>query len=554
MRHDHDGRRPALSRRSVWLPAYLAACAVGLAAIRAPGQEFDSAGTPATGQPAPAPAAPPAIANSAQLPVTAPADVNTAAPESTPAPAFGPDFDLNEAADDLITVGPIRQKLYEALVNVQEENYAQAIPKLEWVLKEDPSQMLAWQSLGWAYLGMDRKNDALQLWGRLQALAPNEPMSYNCLAMAASDMGDNARAEDLYRRSLELDPDQDHTRFNYYKTLVWQGKLDEAIPGLKELLAKDPGRTDVRRMLAQALIAPHNYEQALEHWENLTRQFPDNSEFALSLAMNLLLLGDVEIAAAEAQRVLEMDPENIMAANMLADIAEFSNKPEKAVVELRKRIDTMDDKATKSVFLLRLASLLNEMNTVNPAEYPLTRAIAVAGEAVDANPLYTSARLFMGELLAADRQYSAARKVYEYVLKEHNRDNIRAKIGLFEICIATHQLDEAEKWLKDVQTRFDPYNPYRYYHLARLEFERGNYADGMMLLDRLEEGGSAAPCAFSSTTASPKASGRPTLRSAACGSISTPSGPPASSSFRWIRYRPISKAWKARASKMTSRF
>lgn len=515
MRHDHDARRPAGGRRAVGLLrcALAAAFAAGVAATRGPALAADpgapqdvlqEAQTPAAvlspTNAFPLPGAPQekgiaagaaaalSPTNVPPLPVAPPAEGITAGAAAAPfIPASG--LVLDETADDLITVGPVRQKLYEALLNVQEQDYALAIPKLEWVLREDPSQMLAWQSLGWSYWGMDRKDDALKLWERLQALAPNEPMSYNCLAMAASESGDNSRAEKLYRRSLELDPGQDDIRFDYYKVLVWQGKLDDAIPGLRDLLARDPGRTDVRKLLAQALIAPHNYEQALPHWTLLCEQFPDNTEFALSLAINLLLLGDVESAADEAQRVLEMDTENREASRILAEIAEFSNEPEKAAAELRKRIDRTEDKVVKSALLLRLAVLLRDLNAINPAKYPVAQGIDAARESADSNPFFVPAHLFLGEMLVMDRQYSAAQKVFEHVLKEFNRDNRRAKMGLFEISIATGKFDEAELRLKDMLSRFDPYDPYRYALLARLEFERGNVFDAMKMLDRLEEEG-----------------------------------------------------------------
>ncbi|MBI2438795.1 MAG: tetratricopeptide repeat protein [Lentisphaerae bacterium] len=393
-----------------------------------------------------------------------------------------------DTSADLLN-SPVKLKMYEAIFNVQDKDYAIAIPKLEEVIKEDASLLLAWEALGWSYWATDRKEDARKLWERLQTLAPNEPLSYNCLAMVAAEAGDMAKAAARYRQSLELSPNQYAIWLAYYQTLIWLGNLDDAIPGLRDLLKQDPDRLDVRLQLATALLAHQDFEEALPHWTFICQQAPENVAYGLSLAQNLLYIGDLEMAAEEGQHVLKMDKDNVKALTLMADIAEFSRKPAEAVKELRKLVDRTENKAIKSQLLRRMVLLLRDLSAANPKDYPLPKTIAVAREAVDCDPRNVSMRLFLGELLIMDRQYFYAKELFENVLKDSNRDNLRAKNGILEIALARGQVDEAEQRLKDVLARFNPYDPYRYYQMARLEYARGNYYDALLMLNRLEEEG-----------------------------------------------------------------
>ncbi|MDD5677385.1 MAG: tetratricopeptide repeat protein [Kiritimatiellae bacterium] len=391
--------------------------------------------------------------------------------------------------NDVTIVTPAKSKMYAALLEVHDKEYAKAIPKLEEAINEDPSLLPAWQALGWSYLAVGRKDDLRKLWERLLALAPNEPLAYNNLAMLAAGSGETERASVLYRKSLELNPDQNAIRFNYCRTLLWQGKYNEAIPSLSGLLDQDPDRIDIRLELARALTFQQKYDEALVHLNVVCEQFPDSVPYAVTRAQNLLYAGDLQLATEEAQHILEMDPDNTKALSLMADIAEFSNKPEDAAKELRKLADRTQDKLMKTQILYRLALLLQDLHASNPWRYPLRDIIAVASEGVKSDPRNVDMRLILCELLGEDRQYGAAGNEFETVLKDFNGNNLRAKYGLTDIYCARGQSDEAMKLLRDTLAKFDPYDPYRYYYLARLEYDRGNYFEALQMLERLEKEG-----------------------------------------------------------------
>ncbi len=429
-----------------------------------------------TAPPVPAPEAP--AADAAGTPAAAPADAGGE-------PAAGGESDH----ESVTPVSVPLQRLYEALIDVQDKEFGRAIPKLEWVIREDPTLLGAWEALGWSYWETGRRKETEDLWERLLKLAPNATMPHNLLAQVATQKKELVRAETLLRRSLELDAAQFETRVALARNLSWQGRPEDSAPLLRELLREDPERLDVRIELAHVSFSLQEYEEALNHWKLICEQIPDNPEFLVNLGRNHLFMGDLDEATVAARQALELDRNHLGALTLLVDIAEGARRPEQAVPEFRKLIDQTTDPFVRSRLRYRLAVSLRNLSAQDLEKYPWKEAIDECRRAIDDDPLYTEARVFMAELCIADRRYDEAKKLFEEVIQERNPRNLRAIRGLFEVNFVLGLYDDAERYLKQISEYFDPNDPYRYAEWARMEFARGRYGEAMRLLDRLEEEG-----------------------------------------------------------------
>ena len=416
--------------------------------------------------------------------MTAVSQIKPAAPKTEVA-----DEEEGEKSIDVVKATPVLAKMYEALFNMQDKLYEEAIPKLEWVIAEDPTLLEAWEGLGWAYWSTGQKQKSKQLWERLLALAPYSPMPYNLLGMLATGEGDLKKAGLFYEKSLQIDPNQYETRFMLAQNQVWQGKLDKALPDLRELLKQDPDRMDIRLELARGMIANQEYEESLEHWTIIRQTAPDNVDYLLDEGKALLFIGDLKGAADNAERALELDKGNIRAIELRADIAEYSNKPADAIKELKIVIEMTENKIFKSRLMRRLALLYLDLYKKDSVNNPLQLCIDACRKSIDLDARAVTMHLFLGEVYLMDKNFNSARRQFMLVLRDFNRENLRAKVGLFEVDMATDRLDAAESRLADILNSFDPFDPYRYLSISRLEFAKGNYFEAMEALDRLEEEG-----------------------------------------------------------------
>jgi len=407
------------------------------------------------------------------------------------APKTTEDAEEEEGAEsvDVVKMTPVLEKMYDGLFNIQDKLYQEAIPKLEWVIAEDPALLEAWEGLGWAYWLTDQKPKAKQLWERLLALAPSATMPYNLLGMLATAEGDLKKAGSFYRKSLQIDPNQYETRFMLAQNQVWQGDLDHALPELRSLLKQDQDRLDIRLELAHGMIANQEYEESLEHWAIIRKTAPDDVDYLLNEGQAFLFIGDLPLAAENAERALELDENNMRAIELRADIAEYSNKPADVINELKKVIKMTENRMLQSRLMRRIAVLDLTLYKTDAVNYPLQLCIDACRESIELDPRAVTMQLFLGEVYLMDKNYTSARKQFALVLRDFNRENLRAKLGLFEVDMAADRLDEAESRLAEMLNSFDPFDPYRYIAMSRLEFAKGNFYEAMQALDRLEEEG-----------------------------------------------------------------
>ena len=450
-----------------------------------------------------APAIAPALEKAAEAAVPAIPPVEAAVPElPSPAAAAAEALDTTPVAADLAPVAaPIapgaaelekntpRARMYDAMLNVQDGKYDEAIPKLESVIAEDPTLIDAWETLTWAYWLGGRPDDARRLAKEFIGIAPDEPVAHNIMAQFATRDGELAEAERLYRRSLELKPDQYETRFAFASVLLWNGKFDEAMKELNDLYKLDPERLDVELQLARALTAFEEYEEALVHWDHINEMVPDYPEYMMARAEVLVLIGSLKEAQAEAERVLDLEPDNLAALNLLADIAMRERKNDEVVKALKRVRDLADGDEAKAMVERRLAYFMKAEHDRDPATFTMDQVVQAGQDCYRRDPGDVNGHLFYAEMMTLDKDYGRAEEHFRKVLEEKNPHSDRALFGLFQCYLGRMMLDDAERQLRSNLRDLNPRDPYRHLMWAQLYFARGRFRDAMESLNRLEQEG-----------------------------------------------------------------
>lgn len=383
-----------------------------------------------------------------------------------------------------------RNLMYAGMVAVQDGFYEEAIPKLEAAIEGDPTLMGAWETLGWTYWMTGRRDKAKTLWEQLVTIAPHEPMGYNLLGQVASSEADFKRAVELYRTSLGLNPDQYEIRASLARNLLWDGQQNEALTLFRILLAEDPDRLDIEIDLAWSLYVHEEYEETLEHWNRINEAVPDQPDFLLARANILLLLGELALAHLDAERALSLQPDNAAALNILADLAMRSRSPEEAVEALQRILGITGEDETRAQIHLRIAAYMRSVAVNQPEVFSTRDILRQIRRSIDLDDLKVESHMFYGEMLIANREFSRAAEVFEFILEEFNPMNIRARYGLVETYFGRNLLDEVERQLRENYRVFNSNNPFRHLLWARLAFARGQFREAMDSLDRLELEGS----------------------------------------------------------------
>jgi len=217
----------------------------------------------------------------------------------------------------------VSRKNYDALENISEK-YLSAD-------SQNPDILL---QAGTILVGMEKmtlKKEGLKLYEKLVSLTPKSINARIGLASAAFQIGDAARAEQLYRQLLADYPEE----IRIMNDLAWiiqdqnnPGKYNEALEMANKGLKMAPSEVhllDTRGTILSKM--PNRLADAAKDFEKLAELSADQRQKAkvlLKLGRTYVKLGDKTSAKKQLQTALEIDSKiNIFTAAEKAEIAEI---------------------------------------------------------------------------------------------------------------------------------------------------------------------------------------------------------------------------------------
>jgi len=176
--------------------------------------------------------------------------------------------------------------LYEALVDMEQEQYQEAVPILEQVLKQEPNTPIAFLQLGRAYMSLREYQKAVT------------PL----------------------RSLVEKKPDDAFARYELGCALVKTGNWDEALPHFEAAVSQMTGSAMMHFYLALVYQRTSRMDEATKEFQNALRLDPNN--FPANLLLGRLFV--IQQRAADAlpylRRAAKLRPDSIDAHRFLADV------------------------------------------------------------------------------------------------------------------------------------------------------------------------------------------------------------------------------------------
>ncbi|WP_026610948.1 tetratricopeptide repeat protein [Methylocaldum szegediense] len=167
----------------------------------------------------------------------------------------------------------------------------------------------------------------------LRSLVAANPTPENLrrLGTILADLGKNEEAIDHLKRSLQQQPDDYLTTLGLAHAYWNEHRYDEAVDVLKRFLAAHPDKDIARARLAEHYTALADWDQAEREWSILVQKHPEDSLWKMRLAQLLHWAGRHEDATGLARQVLDREPENVRAIQLLADDAVFAGDIENGI-------------------------------------------------------------------------------------------------------------------------------------------------------------------------------------------------------------------------------
>ncbi|HVO80538.1 MAG TPA: sulfatase-like hydrolase/transferase [Terriglobales bacterium] len=201
----------------------------------------------------------------------------------------------------------IANLLTDALFDVQEERYEEAIPKLEKVLAQEPNTNLAYLELGRAYLRLQQPDKALP----------------------------------LLRKAAEKLPDDGSARYELGKALVETNNWAEAAPQFEAAIAKTPQSYALHFYLAVVYERTQRIPEAMKEFQTTIKLKPDHFRANLLLGRLYGMQGNGAAALPYLLQAAKIDPKSAEAhmflANVYSELGQEANaRRERDLVERQK--------------------------------------------------------------------------------------------------------------------------------------------------------------------------------------------------------------------------
>jgi tetratricopeptide (TPR) repeat protein len=264
--------------------------------------------------------------------------------------------------------------------------YTKAAEEAHKVLDEDPKNYDALMTISTAYQRMGRIPDATNYAGQARDLYPKsgEPMSrLASLALSAAkpdpqtiiqfmegavkiepnnptylynlgwmydQIGETAKATDIYQRAIKASPLSFEAMNNLALVYVNSGHAEKALPLLDQAMKTDPENETVYVNAANYYVRRHELKEARDYYDRALQINPLNLTVLVERGRTCLEQGDTDTAIDNLSRALEVDPHSFEAYLLLSSAYEKMGHTREAIAAAeeaqRIRPDGPEIKAT----------------------------------------------------------------------------------------------------------------------------------------------------------------------------------------------------------------
>ncbi len=174
------------------------------------------------------------------------------------------------------------------------------------------------------------QDEAFEVAERLQADYPEVPEALHVLAMLHAGLRQRGRAEELWRRCIQLAPSEAIYSINAAGAAVDQGRGEEAVEILEAALEAGSEPAGVYHQLAAVLNQLGRLDEAEEALLKVLELYPESAEDWYLLGQTQSKRGDYAAAEASLYRALELAPAPVSALHVLANVSAARGKSEQA--------------------------------------------------------------------------------------------------------------------------------------------------------------------------------------------------------------------------------
>ncbi len=219
-----------------------------------------------------------------------------------------PGSDPQRAQADPKDVIAVFNRLRRANSAVRDRRFAEALPILRDVLRDDPKNAFARVVMGSAHMGMGRYQEAIVWFRKYLELVPTSAYAHHWMAICHLRQGTRNEALREAAAALAIDPRFADARVLRGGVMAARGDYSGAIAELRAAVATDPAKPILRLDLAKVLAEAGRPAEAQSEYEAALRIRHDYAPAFVGLGVLQAQRGEFESALHSFSRALEVNP------------------------------------------------------------------------------------------------------------------------------------------------------------------------------------------------------------------------------------------------------
>ena len=181
--------------------------------------------------------------------------------------------------------------------------------------------------------------EAEQVFRRVIQLDPQNAVAYYNLGNALYNQGNLEEAIASYRQAIEIDPQYAYAYFNLGIALYDQGDLEGTIASYRRAIELNPQYAGAYTGLGNALADQGNLEEAIASYRRAIELDPQNARAYFNLGLALRSQGKLEEAIASYRRAIELNPQYVYAYHNLGNALYNQGNLEEAIANYRRALE-----------------------------------------------------------------------------------------------------------------------------------------------------------------------------------------------------------------------
>jgi tetratricopeptide (TPR) repeat protein len=264
--------------------------------------------------------------------------------------------------------------LRAGMANERTGNYLGAVRDYQRGLVLHPDDVELLNSLGFALFQQGKSQEAVVALEKAVTIDPKHWKAHNNMALASIDIGELELAEAHYRESLAIEP-QPAIYSDLGFVLQRQGLTEEASEMFRKSLELDPQSASGHYNVAGSLARDGEYEAAEAHFRAALKENPDAQAYT-GLGYVLGRQGRVDEAITSLREAIEADPEHPAAYDQLGTILAEQGKFEEAASDYRHLLRIQPSPAAHR----KLAQVLMRLGRIEEAKKEMAKALDPTAE------------------------------------------------------------------------------------------------------------------------------------------------------------------------------